>query len=146
MPEPADKNGVDGLDAMEAEDARRRSAPKAAVVYEAVRQEAEDELRRSTAALMWSGLAAGLSMGFSFLMETGFFRTELNGELIAIGIKVYASHFPATLLSAIFAGWLIALMVWLLPVSETGRVTIIIIITYVVGIGGFAHPTSSPVR
>jgi formate-nitrite transporter family protein len=222
MPEPADKNGVDGLDAMEAEDARRRSAPKAAVVYEAVRQEGEDELRRSTAALMWSGLAAGLSMGFSFLMETlishylpetdwkplvakfgycigfiivvlgrqqlftentltpvlqlmhkkdchtllnvarlwaavlcanlagailfallmhglGFFRTELNGELIAIGIKVYASHFPATLLSAIFAGWLIALMVWLLPVAETGRVTIIIIITYVVGIGGFAH-------
>ncbi len=30
-------------------------------------------------------------------------------------------------------------MVWLLPVAETGRVTIIIIITYVVGIGGFAH-------
>lgn len=47
--------------------------------------------------------------------------------------------FPATLLSAMFTGWLIALMVWLLPVAESGRVTINILVTYVVGIGGFAH-------
>jgi formate/nitrite transporter FocA (FNT family) len=30
-------------------------------------------------------------------------------------------------------------MVWLLPFAETGRVTIIILVTYVIGLGGFAH-------
>jgi formate/nitrite transporter FocA (FNT family) len=40
---------------------------------------------------------------------------------------------------AVFAGWLIALMVWLLPFAESARVIVIIIITYLVGLGGFAH-------
>lgn len=40
---------------------------------------------------------------------------------------------------AIFAGWLIALMVWLLPGAESARVGIIIIITYLIGISGFNH-------
>src|SRR4051812_36409428 len=45
------------------------SAPTGAVVYHAVKQEGEDELARGTAALAWSGLAAGMSMGFSFATE-----------------------------------------------------------------------------
>ncbi len=218
----ATEKGLDGLNEIELKDAERRSSPKAAVVYEAIRKEGEDELGRDTAALLWSGLAAGSSMGFSFLMEAllahylpdtdwqplvskfgycigflivilgrqqlftentltpilqllhrrnrftlmhvgrlwsavlganlagallfavlmhamGYFRPDLRAELVPIGMKVYATGFAATLLSAVFAGWLIALMVWLLPVAETGRVTIIILITYVVGIGGFSH-------
>jgi formate/nitrite transporter FocA (FNT family) len=43
------------------------------------------------------------------------------------------------LVRAIFAGWLIALMVWLLPAAESARVSIIIIVTYLIGIGGFNH-------
>ena len=39
---------------------------------------------------------------------------------------------------AIFAGWLIALMVWLLPRAELAKVSIIII-TYLVGLAGFDH-------
>jgi formate/nitrite transporter FocA (FNT family) len=42
-------------------------------------------------------------------------------------------------LRGIFAGWLIALMVWLLPFAESARVWVIIIITYVVGVGHFSH-------
>ena len=30
-------------------------------------------------------------------------------------------------------------MVWLLPFAETGRVSVIVILTYVVGVGQFAH-------
>lgn len=217
-----DENSFNGLDKAELKDARRRSAPKAAVVYEAIRREGEEELGRNTAALVWSGLAAGLSMGFSFLMEAllshylpdaewksliskfgycigflivvlgrqqlftentltpilqllhrknrstlghvarlwltvfsanlvgaavfaglmhamTFFRPDLRSELTAIGMKAYASGFSASLLSGVFAGWLIALMVWLLPFAETARVTIIILVTYVIGLGGFAH-------
>lgn len=44
-----------------------RKHPRAQVLYEAVRLEGEHELRRPFAALAWSGLAAGLSMGFSFV-------------------------------------------------------------------------------
>nr|WP_256995424.1 formate/nitrite transporter family protein [Rhizobium sp. L1K21] len=34
-------------------------------VYEVVRQQGDDELERPTSSLLWSGLAAGLSIGFS---------------------------------------------------------------------------------
>ena len=212
----------DGLNRKEREDAYRRTAPRAAVVYEAIRREGEEELERDTSALIWSGVAAGLSMGFSFLTEAllahhmptvswqpliskfgyciGFlivvlgrqqlftentltavlpflndkgsqkllqvarlwitvlsanlagaivfalllelvasFDPGIGKELSQIGAKGYESGFWPTLLSGLFAGWLIALMVWLLPGAETARVTIIIIITYVIGLGGFAH-------
>ena len=58
-----------GLDKKERKDAERRTAPRAAVVYAAIRREGEEELDRGTSALIWSGVAAGLSMGFSFLTE-----------------------------------------------------------------------------
>ncbi len=42
---------------------------RAAVVYEIIRTEGEGELKRGFPALWWSGLAAGISIGFSFLSE-----------------------------------------------------------------------------
>jgi formate/nitrite transporter FocA (FNT family) len=42
---------------------------RAVVVYEIVRTEGEGELGRTFPALWWSGLAAGISIGFSFLTE-----------------------------------------------------------------------------
>ncbi len=42
---------------------------KAAHVYEIIRLEGESELVRSPSALWWSGLAAGLSIGFSVVAE-----------------------------------------------------------------------------
>lgn len=42
---------------------------RAAVVYEIIRLQGETELRRPTSALFWSGVAAGISIGFSFLTE-----------------------------------------------------------------------------
>ncbi len=42
--------------------------------------------------------------------------------------------------------WLIALMVWLLPYAEAARVAVIIIITFLVGLGGFAHIIAGSVK
>lgn len=42
---------------------------RAVVVYEIIRTEGEGELGRTFPALWWSGLAAGISIGFSFLTE-----------------------------------------------------------------------------
>jgi len=44
-------------------------AINAHIVYEAIRREGEEELARPDAALAWSALAAGLSMGISFVAE-----------------------------------------------------------------------------
>ena len=56
-----------GLSADEAEKVEKKARLRAAVVYEIIRVEGEGELGRAVSALWWSGLAAGISMGFSFL-------------------------------------------------------------------------------
>ena len=205
-----------------ASEVEEKTAPQGTVVYEAIRKEGEHELERTTPSLAWSGLAAGLSMGFSMLGKAilrehlpdahwerlvvsfgysfGFLIIVLGrqqlftentltvilpflkkkkaamlaniGRLWAVvlaanlvGTFIFAlvmartnavnpalretmkkigeesmSHdFGTTLLRGIFAGWLIALMVWLLPFAEQLRVVVIILITYLVGIGEFPH-------
>ena len=210
------------LRAGEHEEVEERGAPRPLIVYEVIRREGEDELRRTGSALAWSGLAAGLSMGFSlvamgllrahlpdtqwrplivnlgysigFLIvilgrqqlftentltpilpllnkpsgetlwrvarlwavvlatnlvgalafawvvgHTAVFQPEIRAAFTAIGRDALNGSFWTVLLRAIFAGWLIALMVWLLPGAETARPMIIIILTFLVGLGGFAH-------
>lgn len=199
-----------------------RVAIGAHVVYETIRREGEEELARPAAALAWSGLAAGLSMGFSFVAEAliqnrlpdrpwarlistmgysvGFlivvlgrqqlftentltvilplllrkkltvlvkvlrlwaivllanlvgtfafafciahvavFDRSVQQTLTHIGAAHLGNSFGIVLVRAIFAGWLIALMVWLLPAAEHSHLSIIIIATYLVGLGGFSH-------
>ena len=56
------------LDSRESDQAASDAPIRALVIHEVLRDEGEFELRRPPAALLWSGLAAGLSMGFSFLV------------------------------------------------------------------------------
>jgi formate/nitrite transporter FocA (FNT family) len=58
---------VPALDEAERGEVERRMPPRAAVLHEAVGAVGEEELRRTPSALTWSGLAAGLSMGFSMV-------------------------------------------------------------------------------
>ena len=44
------------------------ATPEPVMIHEIIREDGERELERSFSALAWSGLSAGLSMGFSFLM------------------------------------------------------------------------------
>jgi formate/nitrite transporter FocA (FNT family) len=67
------------------------------------------------------------------------FEPPQSAALVAVAEHAVDGDFGDTFLSAILAGWLIALMVWLLPAAETARVNVIIIITYLVGLGGFSH-------
>lgn len=219
---PPDDGAVPALEEEERAEAERRSAPPASIVYEAIRTEGESEIRRPSSALAWSGLAAGLSMGFSMLTEAllrtylpeapwqplivrlgytvGFLivvlgRQQLFTEntltpilpllahknrhtliqvlrlwivvlvsnligaylfawvlthtqvvepnvqqsLAALSAESMPGAFGVTLLRGIFAGWLIALMVWLLPFAEAARIYVVIIISYVVGLGSFSH-------
>jgi formate/nitrite transporter FocA (FNT family) len=65
--EPGEGQHAPALDEEERHDAERRMPPRAAVLHEAVGAVGEEELRRTPSALTWSGLAAGLSMGFSMV-------------------------------------------------------------------------------
>ena len=53
------------LTATELSEIERRLSLRPLAIYELVRQEGEDELTRPMSSLWWSGLAAGLSIGFS---------------------------------------------------------------------------------
>ena len=206
----------------EAEEAEDRASPSGRIVYKAILTEGEDELRRTSAALFWSGIAAGLSMGFSLIGEglllahlpdtpwrplvskfgycfgflivilgrqqlftentltpilallqhrnaktlanvgrlwgivlianligaallaviatkTTAFDPELQKVFVEIGRGDVAHGFGTTMLRGVFAGWLLALMVWVMPFAEAGRIWIIVIITYLVGLGEFSH-------
>ena len=197
-------------------------SPSAQAIHDAIYKEAESELERPTSNLFWSGLAAGLSMSLSLIVEgvleaylpdaewtvlvssfgytVGFvivilgkqqlftentltpiltllrhktlekfwnvmrmwgvvlFANLLGALLVALvvahtsafdhhvletfaklGHEAMKPGFGTVLLRGIFAGWLIALMVWLLPYAGSARVWIIILVTYVVAIGHFSH-------
>ncbi|MFJ5486172.1 formate/nitrite transporter family protein [Hansschlegelia beijingensis] len=210
------------LSQTEQERVEKDGAPRAVLVHEIIRQEGEDELLRPFSALALSGLAAGLSMGFSFVAgafmaaelpdphwrallaplgySVGFLLVVLGRQqlftestltallpllyrrdvatikltirlwtivLLAnlLGTVLFAlaiagtdiadaqqraaltemaratvdGTFGDTLVKAIFAGWLIALMVWLLPAAGSAKILIIVTLTYVVALGGFVH-------
>ena len=217
------------LNDREEQEVFQRIRPNAAVIHEVVRLEGESEIRRSASALAWSGLAAGLSMGFSLvgrgLLEanlpdqpwraivaslgyslgflivimgrqqlftentltailpllakrsrrnwmrvsrlwvivllsnlvgtlifawiaghTNVFAPEAKAAFTQIGVRTLSGEFWTTLLRSIFAGWLIALMVWLLPAAESARLWVIIIITAVIGLGELSHVIAGSVE
>jgi formate/nitrite transporter FocA (FNT family) len=224
-PKPSQPLGNDSgglLDKHEKNQAEQHSAIRALVIHEVLRQEGEEELKRPAAALAWSGLAAGMSMGFSFLglalMRSalperpwtrlvdslgytigflvvilgrqalftestltavlpvlvrrdastlrsalqfwaivlscnligtvifaglisipGTFPPEVHSSLVTIGVDAVSGQFWPTLIKALLAGWMIALMVWLLPSAQTAKIFVVMLLTYIVGIGRFSH-------
>jgi formate/nitrite transporter FocA (FNT family) len=193
-----------------------------ALVYEIIRREGEHELDRGFPSLWWSGLAAGLSMGFSPLLAgillatlpesewakalsafgycMGFIivvlgrqqlftentitallpvinertRTYLLKMLRLWGIVLLANLTGAlaialmlaktpllhpanaagltevsrvyleqsslvNLVSGIVAGWLIAALVWAMPSAPHSRFALVVLFTWVIGLGHFAH-------
>ncbi|MBV8882855.1 MAG: formate/nitrite transporter family protein [Chroococcidiopsidaceae cyanobacterium CP_BM_RX_35] len=211
-----------GLDETEQQEVKQRTRPGAVVLHEAIREEGERELRRPVSALAWSGLASGLSMGFSLIAEgliqaslpdkpwrplltklgytvgflivvlghqqlftentltavlpllnkrnaanlrrllrlwvvvlvtnlvggflvawvlghTEVFKPDVQHAFTEISLKSMEGRFGIHFLRAIFAGWLIALMVWLLPGAKSSEISVIFFITYLVGLGELVH-------
>jgi formate-nitrite transporter family protein len=87
-------------------------------------------------------LAANLTGTFLFSLcvaRIGLFDPRVQQALLRVSQERLDDRLAVVVVRAIFAGWLIALMVWLLPAAESARVSIIIIITYVIGLAGFNH-------
>jgi formate/nitrite transporter FocA (FNT family) len=68
---PASDTGSNSphLDDGEQQQAAQHASPRALVIHEVVREEGEAAMDRTAGALIMSALAAGLSMGFSFLTQ-----------------------------------------------------------------------------
>jgi formate/nitrite transporter FocA (FNT family) len=87
-------------------------------------------------------LGANLVGTFLFALcigKIGIFDAHTQQCLTEIGAAHMGVGFGTVFVRSIFAGWLIALMVWLLPAAESARVSSIIIVTYLVGVSGFDH-------
>jgi formate/nitrite transporter FocA (FNT family) len=226
--EDADRASSD-LSPEEKKEAEARALPRAAIVFEAIRGEGEGELDRALPALAFSGVAAGLSMGFSlfamatlhtFLPDThwrplveafgytlGFLIAVLGRQQLftentltpilvllndfslgmlwkvarlwaivivanligALGFAAMLSHLPVfspeferslaelslaassdtaqqVLVRGIYAGWLIALMVWLLPAAEAAAIWIILFLTFIVSAAQLTHVVAGSVE
>jgi len=100
------------------------------------------DLLRKTARLwivvLLTNLAGALVMGV-VLARTDVLSVEVRDALTAIARDSISIAFGTVVLRAILAGWLIAVMIWMLPAAESAHVTIIVIMTYVVGAAQLSH-------
>lgn len=94
-------------------------------------------------AILWIVVLIGNLLGalaFASLVGlTDAFEPKVHAAFAALGQEALRSGFATTFVRGIFAGWLIALLVWMLPAASTEQVSIIIVMTYLVGLGGLAH-------
>ncbi|HDS1737739.1 MULTISPECIES: formate/nitrite transporter family protein [Pseudomonas] len=89
-----------GLSADEEQEISHNQPPRAAVLHEIIRAQGDQELERTLAALWWSALAAGLSMGLS-LMAMGLFYARLpDGDSAQVIASLgYSAGFLAVILA-----------------------------------------------
>jgi formate-nitrite transporter family protein len=69
----------------------------------------------------------------------GLFRPDAVQAFIELGSKAVEPGFLGVMIKAVFAGWLIALMVWLLPAAAAARFFVIVAVTWLIGIAKFSH-------
>jgi formate/nitrite transporter FocA (FNT family) len=208
--------------ATEQHKADEREALSATAVHKALLQEGENELDRSSGALFWSALAAGISIGLSLIAQgvlrqhlpdsnwrpllislgysfgfiavtlgrqqlftettltamlpllhhkrldvlanvlrlwvvvfaanmlgtflfawagawTSTFSPELSRTMADIGVEKVGYTFGTAFVKGIFGGWLIALMVWLMPSAHEARIWVIALVTWLLATAQLTH-------
>lgn len=78
--------------------------------------------------------------------RTDVFTPDVQAAFGVVSERARETDAPSALLRGIFGGWLIALMVWLLPMAEGSRFWVILVVTYMVGLGTFAHVVAGSVE
>lgn len=97
MNEPSESSPDTGeaaspLSEQEQRDVEEKQSPTVQVLHETIRREGDRELERSASALLWSSVAAGLSMGFSLLapalMQARVGQTRATPVLVALAYSI----------------------------------------------------------
>ncbi len=78
--------------------------------------------------------------------NTATFGPDVRHAFHDLGTKAFEGGFGVHVLRGIFAGWLIALVVWMLPGAQGARPAVIIIITYIVGLAELSHVIAGSVE
>ncbi len=82
---------------------------------------------------------AGTLFAAAFCSFTPVLTPELKAAMIDISRGLMNHGWLATFFKAIAAGFLIAAMVWLIPSADTAQIQVVILMTYLIAAGGFAH-------
>lgn len=92
---------------------------------------------------LWSVVLAGNLVGatvFAFgLLHMEQFDAATQASFVAVGRELMDNSALEMFTKGILAGWIIAMMVWMMAAAERSHVAIILICTYVIAIGGFTH-------
>jgi formate/nitrite transporter FocA (FNT family) len=78
--------------------------------------------------------------------RTEVFSPELRHAFTELSREATEPAFGLVVLRGIFAGWLIALMVWMLPAAKTAHVWVIVIVTWLVGAAHLSHVVAGAVE
>jgi len=73
------------------------------------------------------------------LGHTDAFEQSVRNAFAEIGQHAIGNTFGTTLLRGIFAGWIIALVVWLMPAVPNNRLWVIMLLTWLVGVADLSH-------
>ncbi|HEY8593089.1 MAG TPA: formate/nitrite transporter family protein [Sphingomicrobium sp.] len=69
----------------------------------------------------------------------GLFPRETVHAFTKLGVEAVEPGFFAVLIKAVFAGWLIALMVWLMPAASSAKFLVIVAVTWLIAAAKFSH-------
>jgi formate/nitrite transporter FocA (FNT family) len=87
------------------------------------------------------------ALGFATLLaHVEVFSPELQRAFLTVAVHATQGDGTQNFVRAIYAGWLIALMVWLLPAAESAALFIIILLTYVVAAAELTHIVAGSVE
>lgn len=92
---------------------------------------------------MWAIVLAanivGTLISAAFCSFAPVLAPELRHAMLEIGGEAMNFAWWQMVFRAIAAGFLMAMMVWLIPSAEDAVFQVIVLMTYLIGIGGFAH-------
>lgn len=85
-----------------------------------------------------ANLLGGLLFAWGASLPSAF-GPELRASFATLGREAIAHDPTSAFVRGIFGGWIIALMVWLLPAAEAARPFIIVAMTYVIAAADLTH-------
>jgi formate/nitrite transporter FocA (FNT family) len=74
------------------------------------------------------------------------FPPDAADSFTKLGMKAVEPGFTGVLIKGVFAGWLIALMVWLMPAASSAKFLVIVAVTWLIGVAHFSHVIAGSVE
>lgn len=96
-------------------------------------------------AIVFAANIAGAILFALLMVDSGVLSHEFKHELVTLGKNTMAGPFWPNFWSGLVAGWIIALIAWLVEASDAavGRFLVISALAFVVGLGAFDHSIAS---